>query len=126
MDHPQRDCDRGTDGAGADEREEMKSIIVRRNDTGETATIQGVTCLETNSPDGFPVKWIEDDESSRLADVNIDSNGTYTAAELGVYGIRKAHVAVRFTDPVTVGGITYQIYVDTTGRPHIKVSRDIP
>lgn len=103
----------------------MKSIIVRRNDTGETVTLTGISCLQTDSPDGLPVNWIEDDESSRLADVDIDSNGTYTAAALGVYGIRKAHVAVDFTKPVTVGGITYQIYIDTTGKPHIKVSRAI-
>lgn len=103
----------------------MKNIIIRRNDTGETMTLPGVSRLQTGAPGELPVDWIEDDVSSRLADVDIDSNGVYTAAALGVYGIRKAHVAVNFTDPVTIFGITYQIYVDTTGRPHIKVSRAI-
>lgn len=103
-----------------------KNIILRRNDTGETRTLSNVSRLQTNAPGGLPVNWLEEDETSKVADVNITKNGKYTAYALGVYGIKFAHVAVDFSQPVTLGGITYQIHIDNTGKPHISVSRALP
>lgn len=103
-----------------------KNIIIRRNDTGETKTIPNVSRLRINSPGGIAEDWIEEDVANRTADVNITENGKYPAYALGVYGIRSAHVAVDFSQPVTLGGITYQIHIDNTGKPHISVSRALP
>lgn len=103
-----------------------KNIVLRRNDTGETQTIANVSRLRTTSPGGLAVDWIEEDVAEKTATAEIVKNGRYTAAEFGVYGIVAVHVAVSdFTLPLTINGMTISAYIDSTGKPHISVSRSL-
>lgn len=102
-----------------------KNIILRRNDTGATQTIANVSRLRTALPGGLSVDWMEEDAAEKTATAEIVKNGKYTAEKLGVYGIVAARVAVDFTLPSTINGMTISAYIDSTGKPHISVSRSL-
>lgn len=104
----------------------MKSIKLRRNDTGEIIVLHNVSRIQTRTADGMPCTWIEEDETSKTASIDIAENGQYKAQDLNLYGFSSAHIAVEFTGyRTTAGGITYRIYLDSNNKPHISVSRKI-
>ncbi len=104
----------------------MKTIKLRRNDTGETSVLRNVSRIQTRTSDGMPCTWIEEDEANKTASIDIPENGVYKARDFSLYGFSSAHVAVDFTkERTTASGITYRIYLDTYNKPHISVSRAI-
>ena len=102
-----------------------KDVVLRRNDTGEKTVLRDVSRLSVPTVDFLPCAFVPDDETSSLAEVTITENGRYMAYSFGAYGIGIAHVNVDLYAPRTVGDITYRIYKDSRGKPHISVSRNI-
>lgn len=104
----------------------MKTIKLRRNDTGETSVLRNVSRIRTHTSDGMPCTWIEEDEADKTASIDIEKNGTYKAHDLNLYGFSSAHVNIDFTkERTTQSGVTYRIYLDSYNRPHISVLRKI-
>lgn len=103
-----------------------KDILLRDNATGETETLTGVSKLKLPSPGSLPVYFVPEDETKKLLAVKITKNGNYPASALNAYGIKIAQVDIDVTKTVVNDGISFNIYVDTQGKPHIHVSKVLP
>lgn len=88
-----------------------KSVIIVNN--GATETWEKVDAIRTNVIGGSTADWVPEDSTIKQ-DKTIVLNGTYAAADEGLYGFGNVNVNVQCMTG-TIDGVEYFIYVDANG-----------
>jgi len=76
---------------------------------------EDVEKLRTPGLDGSTVTWLPDADT-RCTSLKVTANGTYNAADAGVYGYNSLTVSVSSTSATgTKDGVKYRVTVDGSG-----------
>lgn len=71
--------------------------------------------LRTQGIGGGPITWVPGADTECAA-LTVTSNGTYSAADAGVYGYNEVNVSVPGTSVTgTINGVKYRVTVDGSG-----------
>lgn len=90
-----------------------KDIVIVNNGTGAEETWQAIDEIETRGIGRGAVNWVPEDSTIKQ-DKTIVLNGTYAAADEGLYGYGNVNVNVQCMTG-TIDGVEYFIYVDANG-----------
>lgn len=99
---------------------EKKNIVVQENGIAKNYSVLEI---ETEQSNGDKTTWIPADRFD-LSPLDVVKNGHYSARNYNTDGFNQVSVNIELPySGVTRSGIEYEVYADTTGKPHISVKR---